>query len=53
MKIDAILSHDITCTSEKACALKRFPTCDSDWDATVQAHTSTLRGWEKLTAVVR
>ena len=53
MKIDAVLSHDITSTPEKARALKRIATCESDWDSSVQAHTSNVRGWEKLTAVVR
>jgi cytochrome P450 len=28
--------------------LKRFPTWDIDWDNAVQAHTSTVRGWEQL-----
>jgi cytochrome P450 len=28
--------------------LKRFPEWDVDWDNTVQAHTSTVRGWERL-----
>jgi cytochrome P450 len=28
--------------------LKRFPTWEVDWDNAVQAHTSTVRGWEKL-----
>jgi cytochrome P450 len=28
--------------------LKRFPTWDVDWDNAVQAHTTTVRGWEKL-----
>ena len=28
--------------------LKRFPTWQVDWDNAVQAHTSTVRGWEKL-----
>ena len=28
--------------------LVRFPTWDVDWDNAVQAHTSTVRGWEKL-----
>ena len=27
--------------------LKRFPTWEVDWDNAVQAHTSTVRGWEK------
>jgi cytochrome P450 len=28
--------------------LKRFPTWEVDWDNAVQAHTSTVRGWESL-----
>jgi hypothetical protein len=28
--------------------LKRFPEWDIDWDNAKQAHTSTVRGWEKL-----
>jgi cytochrome P450 len=28
--------------------LKRFPTWDIDWPNAVQAHTSTVRGWETL-----
>ena len=28
--------------------LDRFPTWEVDWDNAVQAHTSTVRGWEKL-----
>jgi cytochrome P450 len=28
--------------------LRRFPTWDVDWDRAVQAHTSTVRGWESL-----
>jgi cytochrome P450 len=28
--------------------LNRFPAWDVDWDNAVQAHTSTVRGWEKL-----
>ncbi len=28
--------------------LLRFPTWEVDWDNAVQAHTSTVRGWEKL-----
>jgi cytochrome P450 len=28
--------------------LKRFPEWEVDWDNAVQAHTSTVRGWEKL-----
>jgi cytochrome P450 len=32
--------------------LKRFPQWDVDWDNAVQAHTSTVRGWEKLPVVI-
>lgn len=28
--------------------LKRFPKWEVDWDRAVQAHTSTVRGWERL-----
>lgn len=28
--------------------LKRWPEWDVDWDEAVQAHTSSVRGWEKL-----
>ena len=28
--------------------LKRFPTWEVDWQNAVQAHTSTVRGWERL-----
>jgi cytochrome P450 len=28
--------------------LKRFPKWDVDWDHAVQAHTTTVRGWEQL-----
>ncbi|MGH7822252.1 MAG: cytochrome P450, partial [Candidatus Binatia bacterium] len=28
--------------------LKRFPTWEVDWKNTVRAHTSTVRGWERL-----
>jgi cytochrome P450 len=28
--------------------LDRFPTWEVDWDNAVRAHTSTVRGWEKL-----
>jgi cytochrome P450 len=28
--------------------LNRFPTWEVDWDRAEQAHTSTVRGWEKL-----
>ncbi len=28
--------------------LKRFPTWEVDWDHAVQAHTTTVRGWEEL-----
>ncbi|MGX9787802.1 cytochrome P450 [Mycobacterium sp. MMS18-G62] len=33
--------------------LKRFPDWEVDWDNAVQAHTSTVRGWEKLPVVTR
>jgi cytochrome P450 len=33
--------------------LKRFPEWDVDWDNAVQAHTSTVRGWQKLPVKVR
>jgi cytochrome P450 len=32
--------------------LRRFPTWEIDWDHAVQAHTSTVRGWEQLPVVV-
>ncbi len=32
--------------------LERFPTWDVDWDHAVQAHTSTVRGWDRLPVVV-
>ena len=32
--------------------LARFPNWEVDWDAAVQAHTSTVRGWESLPVVV-
>ncbi len=32
--------------------LKRFPEWDVDWDNAVQAHTSTVRGWERLPVTV-
>ena len=32
--------------------LKRFPTWEIDWDNAVQAHTSTVRGWESLPVTV-
>lgn len=32
--------------------LKRFPEWDVDYDNAVQAHTSTVRGWEKLPVVI-
>jgi cytochrome P450 len=32
--------------------LKRFPEWDVDWEHTVQAHTSTVRGWERLAVKV-
>ena len=28
--------------------LKRFPTWEVDWDNAKQAHTTTVRGWERL-----
>jgi cytochrome P450 len=28
--------------------LRRFPTWEVDWDGAVQAHTTTVRGWESL-----
>jgi len=31
--------------------LNRFPTWDVDWDGAIQAHTPTVRGWEKLPVV--
>jgi cytochrome P450 len=31
--------------------LKRFPTWEVDWDNAEQAHTSTVRGWERLPVV--
>ena len=31
--------------------LKRFPRWEVDWDHAVQAHTSTVRGWEKLPVI--
>ena len=34
--------------------LKRFPQgWDVDWDKAKQAHTSTVRGWDRLPVVVR
>jgi cytochrome P450 len=33
--------------------LKRFPEWDVDWDNAVQAHTSTVRGWQKLPVKIR
>jgi len=33
--------------------LKRFPRWEVDWDHAVQAHTSTVRGWEKLPVFTR
>jgi cytochrome P450 len=33
--------------------LKRFPEWEVDWDNAVQAHTSTVRGWQKLPVKVR
>ena len=32
--------------------LRRFPKWDVDWDHAEQAHTSTVRGWERLPVVV-
>lgn len=32
--------------------LKRFPAWEVDWDNAVQAHTSTVRGWERLPVFV-
>jgi cytochrome P450 len=32
--------------------LARFPNWEVDWDSAVQAHTSTVRGWESLPVVV-
>jgi cytochrome P450 len=31
--------------------LNRFPTWEVDWDNAVQAHTSTVRGWERLPVI--
>lgn len=33
--------------------LKRFPKWEVDWDNAVQAHTATVRGWERLPVFVR
>ncbi|MHB8463796.1 MAG: cytochrome P450 [Acidimicrobiales bacterium] len=33
--------------------LARFPEWDVDWDHAVQAHTSTVRGWEALPVIAR
>ena len=33
--------------------LNRFPEWDVDWENAEQAHTSTVRGWEKLPVLVR
>jgi cytochrome P450 len=33
--------------------LNRFPEWEVDWDNAVQAHTSTVRGWEKLPVFVK
>ena len=33
--------------------LKRFPTWEIDWGQAVQAHTSTVRGWESLPVSTR
>jgi cytochrome P450 len=32
--------------------LNRFPDWSIDWDGAVQAHTATVRGWEKLPVIV-
>ena len=32
--------------------LNRFPEWSVDWDGAVQAHTPTVRGWEKLPVVI-
>jgi cytochrome P450 len=32
--------------------LNRFPEWSIDWDGAVQAHTPTVRGWEKLPVVI-
>jgi cytochrome P450 len=32
--------------------LKRFPRWEVDWDNAVQAHTSTVRGWDRLPVIV-
>lgn len=32
--------------------IRRFPTWEVDWDNAVQAHTSTVRGWEKLPVII-
>jgi cytochrome P450 len=32
--------------------LQRFPEWDVDWERAEQAHTSTVRGWEKLPVIV-
>jgi cytochrome P450 len=33
--------------------LQRFPEWDIDWDNAERAHTSTVRGWEKLPVITR
>jgi cytochrome P450 len=33
--------------------LKRFPSWEVDWKNAVQAHTSTVRGWERLPVFTR
>jgi len=33
--------------------LKRFPEWDVDWGRAVQAHTSTVRGWDSLPVKTR
>jgi hypothetical protein len=32
--------------------LRRFPSWEVDWDNAEQAHTSTVRGWERLPVLV-
>lgn len=32
--------------------LKRWPDWEVDWDGAVQAHTTTVRGWEKLPVLI-
>jgi cytochrome P450 len=33
--------------------LNRFPEWSVDWDGAIQAHTPTVRGWEKLPVVTQ